>query len=113
MIDREEMQRWERQTAAMLAQAAGDDAEAFAQVVTLLDRAQALLPNIAYALRRPDSPARPAAPAGPSWSEIAAPLGVTRSAVAQRFAVARAVPLEFDQDDTPARCFRRYLSAPR
>lgn len=85
MLDKAEMARWERLTDAMLAHAAEDDPEAFAQVVGLVDRARARLPQVAHRLRLVgDRPGEPDA-CGYSWGELAKALGISRQAAQQRF----------------------------
>ena len=89
MLEPREIDRWRRLTDAMLKHAAADDAAAFAQVVEILDRAQAKLPAVAMELRFP----RPADVAphyqSTSWAEIGQALGVSRSAAQQRFGAHR------------------------
>lgn len=85
MLDREEIARWGRLTAAMLEHAANDDTEAFAQVVELLETAARELPTVAAMLRLPKPLPDGSLAPGYSWAEIAAPLGVTRQAAAKRF----------------------------
>jgi hypothetical protein len=70
-----EVRRWERNLAALIANAGADDPEGFAETVRLIDAARAGLADAAAELRSQ----------GYSWAALAAPLGVTRSAVAQRF----------------------------
>lgn len=83
MIDTREMQRYEREIAAMLRRAGSDDAEAFAQVVGLLDKAVKFGTREAAArLRAPaDNGQAPPIP----WHDLARALGVTKSAAFQRF----------------------------
>jgi hypothetical protein len=82
MIDVAQSKRYEREIRAMLRAAGDDDPEGFAQVVKLLDWAVSEgLREAAARLRGADSTGVP----GYSWAEIAAPLGVTRSAAQQRF----------------------------
>lgn len=82
MIDVGDAKRYEREIKAMLRAAGDDDPEGFAQVVKLLDWAVTEgLREAAARLREPSANGQP----GYSWAEIAAPLGVTRSAAAQRF----------------------------
>jgi len=85
MLEQREIDRWRRLTDAMLRHAAEDDPEAFAQVVDILDRAQAKLPAVADRLR--DDQVREGVNYAPrySWAHLANALGVTRSAVQQRF----------------------------
>jgi len=89
MLEQREIDRWRRLTDAMLRHAAEDDPEAFAQVVNILDRAQAKLPAVADHLRH-GGLGRFVAP-GPmySWADLAQALRVTRSAVQQRFGAHR------------------------
>lgn len=85
MLDKEEIRRWERLTDAMLDHAAADDPAAFAQVVDVLNRAYAQLPDVAARLREnSDDKARTGAPAY-SWSDLAAALGITRQGAQQRY----------------------------
>lgn len=87
MLEQAEVDRWRRLTRAMIRQATASqgtdpergapDPEAFAQVLAVLAEAQQLLPGACAELRAQ----------GFSWSDIAAPLGVTRSAAQQRFRV--------------------------
>jgi hypothetical protein len=111
MLDRDEMGRWQRLTAAMLAQAASDDPEAFAQVVVLLDRARELLPDVADHLRATATDTTHGNARGYSWADLAAALGVTRSAVAQRFDPDRRVLPDTEPGQSPARQFRDYLTS--
>lgn len=85
MLEPAEIKRWERLTDAMLRHAAADDAEAFAQVVEVLDRAAAKLPAVAAILTRTDRAPHPGPGARYSWANLAWALGVTRSAAWQRF----------------------------
>lgn len=81
MIDVGDAKRYEREIRAMLRAAGQDDPEGFAEVVRLLDWAVTEgLREAATELRKEQNGVR-----GYSWTEIAAPLGVTRSAAAQRF----------------------------
>lgn len=59
--------------------AAGDDPESFAVVRSLLDDANAQLPDAARALLDQ----------GFSWADIARPMGLTRQAVHTRYATAK------------------------
>jgi hypothetical protein len=82
MFEPEEIRRWERQLAAMLKAAGSDDVEGFASIVKMLDRAASEgVREAAAQLRSTDEHGV----RGFSWQEIAGPLGVTRSAAAQRF----------------------------
>lgn len=77
MFEPDEIRRWERQLAAMLKAASQSDPEGFAAIVRMLDTAQREgLRQACSELRERD---------GYSWANLAAPLGVTRGAVAQRF----------------------------
>lgn len=76
MFEPSDVARFRRELSAMIQRASNQDPEGFAQVVELLDLARAQLPEAAQEVRR----------AGYSWSELARPLGVTKSAAAQRFA---------------------------
>ena len=110
MLDRDELTRWERLTAAMLVQAATDDPAAFAQVVGLLDRARELLPDVAYQLRVRASASGGDKLDGYSWADLAESLGVTRSAAAQRFDASRRV-LPAGESDAPLSVqFRSYIA---
>lgn len=83
MIDVRDAKRYEREIRAMLRAAGQDDPEGFAEIVRLLDWAVSEgLREAAAELRKPQANGV----RGYSWAEIAAPLGVTRSAAAQRFA---------------------------
>lgn len=84
MLEPTEVARWERLTAAMLRHAAQDDPEALSQVVKVLDGAYSKLPTVVAELRAPAQHNGGMAP-GYSWSQIAAALGVSRQAAAQRF----------------------------
>lgn len=77
MIEPAEVARWQRNLDAMLRVAGSDDPESFAAVVKLLDDARARLPAAAVNLRTVE---------GFSHRDLARALGVSRSAVAQRFA---------------------------
>lgn len=85
MLEPAEVKRWERLTDAMLAHAAADDPEAFAQVVRVLERAAAKLPAVAAALvtTGDDADVRPLP--GYSWADLARALGTTRQAAHKRF----------------------------
>lgn len=85
MFEPREVQRFQRELAAMVLRAGRDDPEALAQVIGLLADAQALLPLAVTELRTPSC-----APGGTyetaySWADIGKALGVTRSAAQQRF----------------------------
>lgn len=85
MLEQAEIKRWQRLTDAMLRHAAQDDAEAFAQVVAVLERAQAKLPAVAAELLSTEGLSVRTRGASYSWGVLARALGVTRSAAWQRF----------------------------
>ncbi len=85
MLDTREIERWRRLTAAMLRHASVNDPAALAQVVAILDEAQAKLPMVAYALRAGVHPVGGPVRPGHSWADIGRELGITRSAACQRF----------------------------
>lgn len=85
MLEPREVERWQRLTDAMLKHAAADDAAAFAQVVALIDRAQAKLPAVADQLRLAGRSPGEAGTLAHSWTDLGLALGVTRSAAQQRF----------------------------
>lgn len=89
MLEQAEIDRWRRLTDAMLRHAAQDDPEAFAQVVDILDRAQAKLPAVAAELRGWGRDELCIRADGYSWADLAGALGVTRSAAQQRFGTHR------------------------
>lgn len=76
MLEPDERKRWERNLRAMLRHASDQDPEGFAEIVQLLDGAVAQLPEAAQRMRELH---------GYSWTEIAAPLGVTRQSARERF----------------------------
>ena len=84
MLDKAEIERWERLTAAMLRHAAADDPAAFAQIVGILDDARYKLPVVAMALVDPAPGRLPY-----SWRDLADALGCTKSAAWQRFGPGR------------------------
>jgi hypothetical protein len=73
----------------MIRKAGQDDPEAFAQVVAILETVPDQLRLAVHNLRKPMSESLPDIIAGYSWADIAAPLGVTRSAAQQRFGLRR------------------------
>ena len=85
MLDTRAFDGWRRLTASILRQAAADDPAALRQVLDVLDDAYAKLPAVVAQLRSDDKIPGPGWQAGYSWAAIAAALGVTRSAAAQRF----------------------------
>ena len=85
MLEPKEIDRWRRLTDAMLRHAAQDDPEAFAQVVAVLERAQAKLPAVAAELLSTEGLSPQVRGASYSWGVLANALGVTRSAAWQRF----------------------------
>jgi hypothetical protein len=85
MLEQKEIDRWRRLTDAMLRHAAADDPEAFAQVVEILDRAQAKLPAVAAELTNPNGLSAQTIGGSYSWGVLGRALGVTRSAAHQRF----------------------------
>lgn len=87
MLDKAEIERWQRLTDAMLYHAATDDPEAFAQVVGLLERATAKLPMVAYELRGPATLLDDHTYSGYSWADLARPLGLARQSVMERFSM--------------------------
>ncbi len=112
MLDRDEMARWQRLTAAMLATAATDDPAGFAQVVTVLDRARELLPAVVWQLRTRASASGGDKLDGYSWQDIADELHVTRSAAAQRFGAERAPDLSGVGDVALNVKFKAWISRP-
>ena len=82
MLDPVDDRRHRNTLRGWIATASKDDPEHFAQVVTMLDEARAELVEAAESLRTE----------GYSWADLAAPLGVTRSAVQQRFGRKAATP---------------------
>lgn len=86
MLEPAEVKRWERMTDAMLRHAAADDPAAFAQVVAVLDRARASLPNVADRLVYGAGQVYPTTRETYSWGDIGAALGISRQAARQRFA---------------------------
>lgn len=81
MLESREQDRYRRQIAAMLKSAGGDDPEAFAFVVALLDDAvRTGLPAAAQRLQQPTAQAP-----GYSWRDIAGAMGVSRATAWQRF----------------------------
>lgn len=86
MLEPTEVKRWERMTDAMLRHAAADDPAAFAQVVAVLDRARAKLPQVANDLCGYEPDGRTFPGGEYSWGDIGAALGISRQAARQRFA---------------------------
>jgi hypothetical protein len=86
MLERAEVDRWRRLTAAMIRTAGKEDPEALAQVLDVLAQVPDLLVDAVSELRgypvdRPNSAYLDAY----SWADIAAALGVSRQAAQKRF----------------------------
>jgi hypothetical protein len=82
MMERDELRRWERNLQRLVNKAGDGDAEQFAAIVALLDRAvNAGLKDAAEKLRQPTTNGS----AGYSWGDLGGALGVTRQAAQQRF----------------------------
>lgn len=85
MLEPSEVRRWERLTAAMLLHAATDDPAAFAQVVTILQKATDCLPEVAQALVTDGGRKGGTGAPGYSWADIGQALGVSRQAAHKRY----------------------------
>lgn len=89
MLERDEVRRWERMTAAMLRQAETDDPEGFAQIVKVLDDARAQLPLTCHRMRQVGGGLDVPGQTFYSWAQVGKALGVTKSAAVQRFGTVR------------------------
>lgn len=84
MLESRAFDGWRRLTASVLDQLADDDPDGLAQVLAVLESAQAKLPEIVARMRQAD-PDDPTGNPGYSWAQVGQALGVSRQAARQRF----------------------------